>query len=133
MVLAEAMAAGVPVVAVDAPGAREVVRDGENGRLLREEDERGFAEALAEIALCPPARAEALEAAVASTAEEFSLEHCTQRLEALYLGLIGAARRRGAHEQSGWERALRQLELEWNLWSGRAGAAIESIIESGSD
>ena len=34
MVLTEAMAAGVPVVAGDAPGAREVVRDGENGRLL---------------------------------------------------------------------------------------------------
>jgi glycosyltransferase involved in cell wall biosynthesis len=35
MVLTEAMAAGVPVVAVSAPGVDEVVRDGANGRLLR--------------------------------------------------------------------------------------------------
>ncbi|HEU5359886.1 MAG TPA: glycosyltransferase, partial [Candidatus Deferrimicrobiaceae bacterium] len=34
MVLTEAMAAGTPVVAVDASGVREVVRDGENGRLV---------------------------------------------------------------------------------------------------
>ena len=34
MVLVEAMAAGMPVVALDAPGAREVVKDLVNGRLL---------------------------------------------------------------------------------------------------
>ena len=34
MVLTEAMAAGKPVVALDGPGVREVVRDGCNGRLL---------------------------------------------------------------------------------------------------
>lgn len=34
LVLAEAMAAGLPIVALDAPGAREAVTDGENGFLL---------------------------------------------------------------------------------------------------
>ena len=38
MVLAEAMACDVPVVAIDASGVREVVRDGENGRLLGGDD-----------------------------------------------------------------------------------------------
>ncbi|HSL91226.1 MAG TPA: glycosyltransferase, partial [Candidatus Limnocylindrales bacterium] len=46
MVLAESMAAGVPVVAVDAPGVREIVRDGENGRLLPRVDREAFGEAL---------------------------------------------------------------------------------------
>ena len=40
LVLAEAMAAGVAVVAVDAPGAREIVRDGANGRLLAQPMQR---------------------------------------------------------------------------------------------
>jgi glycosyltransferase involved in cell wall biosynthesis len=35
MVLTEAMAAGLPVVVLDAPGAREVVKDQQNGRLLQ--------------------------------------------------------------------------------------------------
>ena len=34
LVLAEAMAAGKPVVAIDGPGVREIVNDGENGILL---------------------------------------------------------------------------------------------------
>ena len=37
MVLTEAMAAGLPVIALDAPGAREVVEEGANGRLLAED------------------------------------------------------------------------------------------------
>ena len=40
IVIAEAMAAGVPVVALDAPGVREVVDDGENGFLLSGEDRK---------------------------------------------------------------------------------------------
>src|SRR5690606_26560960 len=50
MVLVEAMAAGVPVVALDAAGAREVVADGKNGRLLPTADPRAFAEGLAWVA-----------------------------------------------------------------------------------
>ena len=42
MVLIEANAAGVPVVALNAPGVREVVVDGENGRLLAEESVEAF-------------------------------------------------------------------------------------------
>lgn len=42
IVLVEAMAAGVPVVAVDAPGVREVVKDGYNGRLIFGENQNNF-------------------------------------------------------------------------------------------
>lgn len=37
MVLVEAMASGKPVIALDASGTREVVEDGLNGRLLKED------------------------------------------------------------------------------------------------
>ena len=50
LVLAEAMTADAPVVALDAPGVREVVRDGVNGRLLSTDTPRSeFAEALVEL------------------------------------------------------------------------------------
>jgi glycosyltransferase involved in cell wall biosynthesis len=54
MVLTEAMAAGVPVVALNAPGAREVVRDGVNGRLVPRSDAEDFREALRWIAELGP-------------------------------------------------------------------------------
>ncbi|MCB0360899.1 MAG: glycosyltransferase, partial [Bdellovibrionales bacterium] len=46
MVLAEAMAAGVPVVAVDAPGVNDVVCDGKNGVLLPAQDRGSFVRGL---------------------------------------------------------------------------------------
>jgi len=42
LVLIEAMMAGVPVVALDAPGVREVVIDGRNGRLLDRDADAPF-------------------------------------------------------------------------------------------
>ena len=46
MVLIEAMAAGLPVVALDAPGARDIIIDYHNGRLLNEMDQLSFVDAL---------------------------------------------------------------------------------------
>jgi glycosyltransferase involved in cell wall biosynthesis len=47
MVITEAMAASVPVIAIDAPGAREVVIDNYNGRLLdKNSDYMAYADAL---------------------------------------------------------------------------------------
>lgn len=45
-VTSETMAAGVAVVAADATGARDLVRDGETGRLVEPGDIDGFADAL---------------------------------------------------------------------------------------
>lgn len=51
MVLAEAMASGVPVIALDASGAREVVIDKKNGRLLDgDASESCFARAVLKVA-----------------------------------------------------------------------------------
>src|SRR5690606_31612431 len=84
LVLAEAMGAGVPVVALDAPGAREVVVDQRNGRLLAREDMDLFVGALHWVAKLPAQRREALRAEARRTAERFSIEASADKALALY-------------------------------------------------
>src|SRR5262249_50912391 len=97
MVLAEAMTAGVPVVAPGGAGARDVLRDGEAGRLLAEEDEEKFARALGELA-DDPGRRRAMAEAARSAAREFSLESCASRVLRLYEGLVGRDPRQRAED-----------------------------------
>jgi glycosyltransferase involved in cell wall biosynthesis len=130
MVLTEAMAAGVPVVALDASGVRDVVQDGVNGRLLTDEDAASFAEALGRVARLSPQQRKPLAAAVRATAEQFSLANCASRLVQVYETVIV----RHAHavrdiDDSPWSRSLRWLEAEWALVSNLAGAVGTALFE----
>ena len=80
MVLTEAMAAGAPVVAVEAPGVREVLKDNHNGRMLDPNaSEKDFTACLDEIIHAPDIlkdwRAGALQ-----TALEFSRDNSAKLL-----------------------------------------------------
>jgi glycosyltransferase involved in cell wall biosynthesis len=129
MVLAEAMTAGAPVVALDAPGARDVVIDGENGRLLKDEAEAAFAAALAKLADAPERRKQFAEGARASAAE-YALERCAGRLLDVYARLVGANLRRREEGHGAWGKVLRLLEAEWGIWSARFDAAFKAINEA---
>lgn len=137
MVLTEAMAAGVPVIAVDASGTREVVRDGGNGRLLGEEDEEAFAAALEWFAdLSPDAREQCREAA-RRTADEFSMSNCAERALAVYHRVCLLEMQRRPAELTFWESAIEQLKAEWNLMmnvaEAAAGAAAASLETESED
>lgn len=126
MVLTEAMAAGVPVVALDASAVREVVVDGRNGRLLAAEDAEAFAAALGWLAGLPAPRRAALRAAARQTAEAFSLGRSAERALALYDRLLGRSwPRREWREEAEEARspALHRLAAEWELLKTLAGAA----------
>ena len=88
MVLIEAMAAGVPVVASDIAGYREVVRDGIEGSLVPPGDAEGLAAALRPI-LTDTEFAERLRAAGRARALEFSWAHVVDRIEAVYKEAVG--------------------------------------------
>lgn len=127
MVLAEAMAAGVPVVAVDAPGVREVVRNGENGCLLPADDEAAFAAALGEVADLSGAERRRTAAAVAETARRFSLERSARDTLELYRLLVLARPSRKELEGSAWAGARRRLAEEWRIFRNIASAAGGSV------
>jgi 1,2-diacylglycerol 3-alpha-glucosyltransferase len=129
MVLAEAMAAGAPVVALDGPGVRDVVAR-ENGRLLpADATVADFARALEEVT-ADPQRLRRLHRGAQASAEEFSLENCTDSLEALYQQLIAAAHDRGAPVPDAWDRLLNRLEIEWNLLAQKATALAAAVVET---
>lgn len=126
LVLAEAMAAGCPVVALDAPGARDIVRDGENGRLLDEEDASAFAAAVGEALTAPEGERRAMQESARQTGDAYSSGHCAERMLELYEQVPRRSRRERT-APGAWRHSLRQLETEWNLWTGRAVAAGRAL------
>ena len=82
-VVVEALAAGVPVVAMAVDGVPEVVRDGENGFLVAPDDVAGVVERVAEILADDTLRSR-LSAGSASGLEEFGREAMVRHQEELY-------------------------------------------------
>lgn len=91
IVLVEAMAAGVPVVASDIAGYREVVRDGVEGLLVRPNDPSALAGAISKV-LTEPELASSLAAAGRTRAESFSWGTVLPQLEAVYDRVFAGAR-----------------------------------------
>ena len=94
IVLIEAMATGLPVIATDYPGVRAVVDD-ETGILVRPDDPAAVAAALAELVAAGPVRRAAIGAAGRAKAErEWSWPSLVDRMDAAYAEAIEARSRR---------------------------------------
>lgn len=126
MVLAEAMAAGKPVIALDASGAREVVVDNVNGRLLPgDADENVFAAAVADF-FDNPEKARQWSVQAGRTAREFSRESSAAKLLQVYRESVedDAAH---AKEFTPYDKLLQKLKLEWDLIVEKMNAAAEAV------
>jgi len=131
LVLLEAMAAGVPVVALDAPGAREVVRDRHNGRLLTAEEVGPFVNALRWFTRLPPARRRAVRQAARQTADNFSVPRCTERALQAYASLSSA--RQTSRKRSKIGGTARRVQTEWRLLRKAAGATKSLFSKTGAN
>jgi phosphatidylinositol alpha-mannosyltransferase len=94
IVLVEAMAAGVPVVASDIPGDREVVRDGVDGLLVPPRDPNALAAALRRV-LEEPELSSELARGGRERAREFAWDVVAPRIVAIYERAIGSGGRGG--------------------------------------
>jgi len=83
LVAAEALAAGVPVVAADASSLPEIVRDGREGLLVPPGDVEALAAALVRLGRDPAERRRMGAAGPPRVAAEFGLEGMIDRYEAL--------------------------------------------------
>lgn len=135
MVLVEAMAAGKPVVALDASGSREVIRDGENGRLLPEDaSAEDFAAAIKEY-LTNPDLAKKWTSGARRTAQGFSREACAENMEELYRKVRvghGDNLAQNSIELDPMDALSERIKTEWELWRLKTAAAIDAV-QSSSD
>ena len=129
MVVAEAMAAGLPVVALNASGVREVVRNGENGFLLpANASAEEFAQALAKLCGDDKMRSQ-MSAAAQRTAGNFSREQSARRALAFYDETRRATRaRRLLNQLSPWSALLKRVGLEWDLLSTRTQTVANAVF-----
>ena len=133
MVLTEAMAAGVPVVALDAPGVREVVVDGENGRLLQDESVAAFVAALHSMAMLSREQFTLQQQGAQRTARNFSQESMASKALALYARAIKQRQDANPHvdkdqdEFGVWEGMVRRIKIEWDILKNILDAADAAI------
>jgi len=129
LVLAEAMAAGIPVVALDAFGSREVVRDRLNGRLLAS-DAPGeqFAEAIGWIGSLGIKERRALRRAAHRTAQLFTRERSIGRALELYRTLAARRAKDRTIEDNPWQTAKRRLEQERKILGNVAHAIGQAVL-----
>jgi 1,2-diacylglycerol 3-alpha-glucosyltransferase len=128
LVIAEAMAAGLPVVAVRASGVREVVRSGENGIMVAADAPAAeFARQLGRLAGNVRQR-RAFRRAALATAAGFSREHCAEQALAFYQEIRKATRReRLLTAHSTWLTLQERLGVEWDLLSRNARALTTAL------
>lgn len=81
--LIEAMAAGLPVIASDIDGPKEILRNGEDGILVPPGDEAALAEAILKFSSDLPFRTEMAARAI-RRASDFSLTAMANQYESLY-------------------------------------------------
>jgi glycosyltransferase involved in cell wall biosynthesis len=129
MVLAEAMAARTPVVALDGPGVRDVLND-VSGRLLPgNASESTFAEAMREMTRERAALAHRGELARQSV-RTFGLDVCADRILELYEQLVEERSHREDADPGPWDRLLGRLEIEWNLLIEKTSALAAAVVDT---
>lgn len=115
IVLLEAMAAGLPIVASDIAGFRSVLQDGAEGRLVPPMNEQALAQAVIDLLNDPARRAEMSERGKRK-AEQYDWSIIAQRVLAYYDELIAAhpVAATKAKSSTGMRRIIRVRHLlDW--------------------
>ncbi len=97
-VLIEAAACGRAIVTTDAPGCREIVREGENGLLVPVRDSKALADALRLLIESAPLRALMAAKGREIAVDEFSVERVVNETLGVYRELLAASGPRGSQQ-----------------------------------
>ncbi len=128
IVLIEAMAAGLPVVALDAPGAREVVEDYHNGRLLKEMDEKSFVTALGWALARTRAELQTIKQIIRMTVQKYPINLVAQHMLGIYEKIrtrksISLGKKNSSRYLLQW-----RLKAEWDIYSNYIKSVVTSVF-----
>lgn len=98
-VVIEGMAEGLPVIASNGGGVREIITDGVNGILTPMGDAGALAEALAKLIQEPERASRVAREGFRHIREHFTAERNSNTIEFLYLDIGGQSRRRGGRNR----------------------------------
>jgi len=116
LVITEAMASGVPVVALEAPGVKEVVRNKINGMLIKKENTKEFSEAIYSLFSLSPEEKSSMSDNCMNTAEKFSVENCVTKALSAYEALIRKGYRPlSDQKKNDWDKLIRLSKTQWEL------------------
>lgn len=130
MVLAEAMASGTPVVALDGPGVREIMKHGENGIMLASDASASeFGEALLSIVTDEHFR-KSCSAKARETARDYDTEPCVSTMLSIYQELVDDFAAHDEEVRTQWDRVVSAIEIEWDLLAAKFSVAAAAIVET---
>ncbi len=133
MVLAESMAAGTPVIALQASGVNDIVIDQVNGFLLIEDNLEKFVQALVNFENLSLEEREKFRFASLKTAQKFSMSVCIENLTLLYASILREKSFAPTIIESSWASTTQRLQAEWKIWANffhATGAAIFDFSET---
>jgi glycosyltransferase involved in cell wall biosynthesis len=134
MVLTEAMALSVPVIALDAPGVREVVEDNYNGRLLSADaGKEEFADALLNYFTLSNAQKQIFRYAARATAESYSLDLCATKALEKYTELLGDGYMHQHREHQLWTDIINLIKAEYDIIKGITKAAVHAVTHKNNN
>ena len=129
IVLIEAMAAGVPVVALDAPGAREVVEDYHNGRLLKEMDQQSFVDALLWVLSRTPEELQTIKQILRMTVQKYPINSAAKHMLEIYEKIrsrksISLGKKNSSRYLFQW-----RIKAEYDIYGNYIKSVARSVFE----
>lgn len=133
LVVAEAMAAGVPVIAISATGVVEVVKDNFNGRLISGENTDEFVSAIKWYASLGENEKLELKKSARETSLRFSIDKCADKILDIYSQEIHKGARYYDPENSPWNSIISLIKTEWDIISNVGKAVSAAVGENKRD
>ncbi|MDG5815459.1 glycosyltransferase [Chitinispirillales bacterium ANBcel5] len=133
LVLTEAMASGVPVVALDSPVVSEIVSNLYNGIIVKKQRHDSFCDALSIMYHSSTIKKAQFKEAAFMTAKTYEKQLCVKKVLTIYSELLKKRYVKRDRTDSMWEKAMRmikaELELIYNMTKA-TGAAMNDKKDS---